>query len=115
MQKTLQSKRDQALAAVFNSNNRERMSRGPLHDKITEFLPDFVDHDEKVANLTRIAMVFDMTYQGVHKWMRPGHKNRITPFVAEILVELSKLTDRKAAPLEWRPAEIADFWEFVSN
>lgn len=115
MLKTLQTKRDQALAATIGSNNRERECRGPLHKKITEFLPDFVDPGEKVANLRRIAMVFDITYQGVHKWMRPGRKNRITPFVAEMLVELSKLTDRSKAPLDWRPAEISDFWEFVSN
>jgi hypothetical protein len=115
MPQTLQTKRLQALAAEVGTNNRERECRGPLHEKITEFLPDFVDPGEKVANLRRISMVFGITYQGVHKWMRPGRKNRITPFVAETLVELSRLTDRSKAPLDWRPAEIKDFWEFMSS
>lgn len=116
MQKTLSERRAEALATVFTgTNNRERENRGPLHDRITQFLPDFVDPGDKVANLKRLSLVLDITYQAVHKWMKPGRKNRITPAIAQTLVELSKLTDVKKAPLDWRPAEIQDFWEFVSG
>lgn len=115
MQKTLKQRRTAALNATMGSNNRERVSRGPLHLRITQFLPDFVDPGEKVANLARISMVFGITYQGVHKWFKPGRKNRITPAVAQMLVELSHMTDQEKAPLEWRPAEISDFWEFISS
>lgn len=114
MQKTLiERRRERALQAQLGTNYRERKCRGPLHQKITDFLPEFVDPHEKVANLRRLSIAFDMTYQGVHRWMRPGRENRISPQVAESLVELSGMTDPEKAPKGWRKAELADFWEFV--
>jgi len=113
----LTKSRERALQAALISNGWDRKIRGILHTRITRFLPEFVDNGDKCANLRRLSIALDMSYQGVYKWMRPNRPNRITPQVAQMLVELSKLTDRKSSkvPENWRPATIEDFWEFVAS
>ena len=111
MSKSLEEAREIALSYAIGPNRHERKCLGPLHQKLSTFLPEFVDKDEKFCNTTRLAMALGMTYAGVHRWMRPGRRNRITPDVAHKLVALSNLT--KVKPDGFRPATIEDFWEFV--
>ena len=109
----LTKSRERALNMVLRSNGWDRKSRGVLHTRITRYLPDFIDEGDKVANLRRLSIALDMSYQGVYKWVKPNRPNRITPQIAQMLVELSRLTDREKAPKDWRPATLEDFWEFV--
>lgn len=109
---TLRNRRKLALETEIGSNRRQRKCCGILHSRITRFLPDFIDEGDKFANLRRISIVFNITYQAVYKWMKPGRDNRITAQVAQTLVELSAMTEKKPSP-DWRPATLDDFWEFV--
>lgn len=111
MSKTLETLRNEALTYEIGPNRHERRCLGPLHERLTQFLPDFIDENEEFVNTRRLAMALDMTYAGVHRWMRPGEKNRISPQAAQRLVNLSKLTDPRHEG--FRPARIEDFWEFV--
>lgn len=108
----LEKRRLKALNEEIASNNRERKCCGVLHQRMTRFLPDFIDEGEEFVNLRRISIAFEMSYQGVYKWVKPNQPNRITAQVAQTLVDLSKLTENKPDK-DWRPATIEDFWEFV--
>lgn len=109
---TLKNRRKLALETEIGSNRRQRKCCGILHARITRFLPDFIDDGDQYANLRRISIVFNITYQAVYKWMKPGRANRITPAVAQALVELSNMTEKRPSE-DWRPAQVSDFWEFV--
>lgn len=100
-----------ALAKTF-SPGQPRKSRGPLHDRMSQFLPDFVDEGENCCNLQRLAIALEMTPQGVYKIFRPGRTNRVSPNVVDLLVELSSLTKKRSPG--FRPATVQDFWDFVS-
>lgn len=101
-----------ALSKKLLAGNKKRTSRGPLHDRMTKFLPDFIEPGDGCASIHRIAMALGMSNQGVYKMMRPGVPNRIEPKIAEMLVELSSLSKKRDS--DFRPATIADFWEFVN-
>lgn len=113
MSKSLEEARNLALSHQFAPNRHHRRCLSVLHERLTEFLPDFIDPNEEFINLARLAMALDMTYAGVHRWMRPGRPNRITPSIVDKLCKLSEMSEKRSAG--FRPAGINDFWEFVST
>ncbi|TPI86426.1 helix-turn-helix domain-containing protein [Mesorhizobium sp. B2-8-9] len=98
--------------APAKKRRKARSSRGPLHDLLTQALPDFMHARDGVCDLDRLAEKLDMTRQGVYKWFKPGRANRIPAKQVEEIVKLS--ANQRKRGREFVPATREDFWQFLS-
>ncbi len=94
-----------------NRYEKARSSRGPLHDLLTEKLPDFRHETSGVCNLHMLAKVRGITFQAVYKWF--GRENRIPYKQANWLIELS--ANQKERPEGFRPLTYDDLRPFIAN
>ncbi len=93
-----------------------RTDRGPLHQVLTEKLPD-LRGPGGVCDLHRLALELGMTHQGVYKWMKPGRPNQLPFAQVKRIVALSERQSLRGLDTQekeqWSPATEADFFEFI--
>lgn len=98
---------------------KTRANLGPLHDLLTEKLPDFIGAGD-VCDLHKLAKELAMTYQGVYKWCSLGRLpfKQVKRLVAlSQRQKLGKLTAEQQTRYEakpFEPATEADFHEFIA-
>lgn len=98
-----------------DKNNRRRKARrslGPLHDLLTEKLPQLCDPVTGICDLHKLAKLRGMTFQGVYKWFRPHHPNRLPIGQVDFLVALSESHAEEDDTFE--PLSRDDLWPYLS-
>jgi hypothetical protein len=95
-----------------NRRNKARKSLGPLHDLLTERLPDLRHPAYGVCDLHELAKLRGMSFQGVYKWFRPNHPNKLPVGQVDFLVDLS--ARQKDVGDDFVPLSRDDLWPFVN-
>jgi len=99
---------------VNKRSKKARTSRGALHDLLTIKFPHVIDEQSGVCDLHKIAKMRDMSFQGVYKWFKKQHENRLPFKQAEWLVEQSeKFAESGRAPADYVAMTLEDIKPYI--
>lgn len=105
---------------VAKRRPKKRANLGPLHQLLTEKLPDLIDENGEVCDLHRLAKELALTYQGVYKWTS---QDRLPFKQVKRIISLSQRQKRSKlhpsqvefyADSPFEPATEADFLPYIA-